>query len=111
MDFFNRAKPPAYKGKAQPPTQSTGFLAGLWCALFGGGAAPAYRRKGETSGATAPDASPCWAGLSGTPQYKTPPEPVGEPEPEVPPMGEPMAEDCSSEPEEVPPEIHIYAGT
>ena len=30
--------------------------------------------KGEKDGATAPDASPCWAGLSQTPQYQTPPE-------------------------------------
>lgn len=111
MNFLFRSSVPGYKGKASSTHNATGFLAGLWCALFGGGGAPTYRKKGEKDGATAPDASPCWSGLSGTPQYKTPPEPVSEPEPEVPPMGEPMAEDCSSEPEGMPPEIHIYPGT
>ena len=113
MDFLFRSNAPGYrgkdKGKASPPTQNaTGFLSGLWCALFGGGVAPAYRTKAGT-GATAPGASPCWAGLSQTPQYKAPPEPAGDPEPEVSPLGEPMAEDCSGdEPQVIPSEIHIY---
>ena len=67
MDFLYKRNAPSYKGKgkASPPTQGvTGFLSGLWCSLFGGGAVPSYRNKGETNGATAPDASPCWAGLS-----------------------------------------------
>lgn len=93
MDFLFRSNAPAYQGKGQgtgkasPPTQSvTGFLSGLWCTLFGGGAAPSY--KGETNGATASSASPWFAGLSQTPQYKTPPEP-SDPEPEPSPSDEP----------------------
>lgn len=113
MDFLFKSNAPGYrsKGKVPPSTQSIGgFLADLWCSLFGGAATPAYHKKGETSGATAPDASPCWAGLSQTPQYKTPPVP-SDPEPETPPCGEPVAEECScDEPEVIPREIHIYPG-
>ena len=113
MDFLFKSNAPGYrsKGKASPPTQNAGFLAGLWCSLFGGGAAPAYRTKGETNGATAPGASPCFAGLSQTPQYKTRPETVSDPEPQASPCGEPTAEDCPcDEPEVIPQEIHIYPG-
>lgn len=115
MDFLFRSNAPGYrgKGKASPTTQNaTGFLAGLWCALFGGGEAPAYRAKGKTNGLTAPEASPCWAGLSQTPQYRTPPEPVSDPEPDQgSPCSEPPAEECPCDvPEGVPPEIHIYPG-
>jgi hypothetical protein len=114
MDFLFRSNVPTYqgkdKGKASPSTQSArGLLAGLWCALFGGGATPAYKTKGQTSGATALDASPCWAGLSQTPQYKTPPEHLSDPEPELSPCDEPVAEECPcDEPEVIPREIHIY---
>ena len=112
MDYLFRSNVPGYrgKGKASPTTQGvTGFLAGLWCSLFGGGAAPSYRTKGETNGATAPEASPCWAGLSQTPQYKAPPEQSSDPEPEGSPCGEPQAEECPcDEPEVIPREIHIY---
>jgi hypothetical protein len=111
MDFLFKSNAPGYrgKGKASPPAQSmTSFLGSLWCSLFGGGAAPAYRKKGETNGATAPEASPCFAGLSQTPQYKTPPEP-SDPEPEPSPCDEPAAEECPcDEPEVIPQEIHIY---
>jgi hypothetical protein len=111
MDFFNRTKPPAYKGNAQPSQGASGFLTGLWCALFGGGAAPAYRSKGQTNGSTASEASPCWMGLSQTPQYKAPTEPPSDPEPEVPPCGgEPMDEESPDEPDVEPREIHIYPG-
>ena len=112
MDNLFKSNAPGYRskgnGKASPPTQNaTGFLTGLWCALFGGGAAPAYRTK-EGTGATAPGASPCFAGLSQTPQYKTPPE-LSDPEPELSPCDEPVAEECPcDEPEVIPREIHIY---
>ncbi len=115
MDFLFRSNAPGYrsKGKASPSAPSTGgFLANLWCSLFGGGAAPSYRSKGQASGATAPDASPCWAGLSQTPQYKAPPEPSDQPEPEPSSPGDDVPEqDCPcDEPAVIPQEIHIYPG-
>ncbi len=115
MDYLFKSNAPGYrskgKGKVSPSTSSAfGFLADLWCSLFGGEAAPAYRNKGETSGATAPGASLCFAGLSQTPQYKAPLEP-SEPEPEPSPCDEPAAEECPcEEPEVIPREIHIYPG-
>ena len=102
MDFLYRTKPPAYKGSGQAqPTARAGFLDGIWCWLFGR-TAPAYRTADGTS---APTASRC-----GSPQYKAPPEgPAGNPYPEPPPTsGEPMGEDCPSEPYVEPREIHIY---
>ena len=111
MDFLFRSNVPGYKGKVSSTHSATGFLAGLWCALFGGGGAPTYRKKGEKDGATASDASPCWTGLSQTPPYRTPPEPGSDPEPEAPPCGEPEAEECPCDaPEVIPREIHIYPG-
>ena len=111
MDILYRSKAPAYKGKATRPAQGRpGFLAGLWCYLFGGGASrQAYRTKdGDRS--TAPVVSRCWWGLTPAPQYKTPPEVTSEPEPEGEPFdGEPLAEDCPcDEGPSVTREIHIY---
>jgi hypothetical protein len=113
MDFIYRSTPPGYKGKAKQLRQGgAGFLSGLWCYLFGGGAAPGYRAKDETNGATSPVVPRCWWGLTAAPQYRTPPAAPSDPEPEVPPCGEPTAEDCSCEPDAgvVPREIHIYPG-
>ena len=110
MDIL-RSNPPAYRGKAASSTQGrAGFLSGLWCYLFGGGAAPGYRVKDETSGATAPVVSRCWWGLTAAPQYATAPERTSEPELEGEPTGEPLAEDCPCEPGVEPREIHIYPG-
>src|SRR5687768_13635122 len=115
MDFLYRSTPPGYKGKGrakQPTQRGAGFLSGLWCYVFGDGASPRYREKDETNGAAAPVVSRCWWGLAAAPQYKTPPEPPGDPEPEVSPCsGEPMAADCPCEPDVERGEIHIYPGS
>ena len=108
IDLIYRSKVPAYKGAAPTAQGRTGVLSGLWCYLFGGGAVPAYRTKSSSKGAPAPTVSRCWWALTGSPQYKAPPEPtVTEPEPEaVPPKAE--ADGCGCEPQVVPQEIHIY---
>ena len=110
MIDFIRSKVPPYKGQKQPTTSGgTGMLSGLWCYLFGGGAAPAYRRPSDggvnDGGATAPVVSRCWWSLTGTPQYQTPPAPSA-PE-DTPCNGDPGDDPTGDEPA-IGREIHIY---
>lgn len=109
IDLINRSKAPAYRGAKSTTNGRAGVLSGLWCYLFGGGAAPAYRGA-NTNGATAPGVSRCWWSLAGSPQYQTPPAPQpSDPDQEVPPdSGEPTGEDCPCEPPVVTREIHFY---
>ena len=112
IDLIYRTQAPGYRGTATPPTARTGLLSGVWCYLFGGGTAPAYKTI-DGRGATAPTVSRCWWSLTGSPQYRTPPvPPASEPEPEASPCdGAPLAEDCSCEPHVEAREIHVYPGT
>jgi len=89
MEFLYRSKPPAYRGSCPPPQQaSNGFLSGIWCNLFGGGGAPAYRTKGGTTGAAGPTGSRCfWQIAPTSPPYKAAPATVpdvgsGDPDPD-----------------------------
>lgn len=110
IDLIYRSKAPAYKGAKSTTSSKPGLLSGFWCYLFGGGSAPAYR-DANTNGATAPTVSRCWWSLSGTPQYKAPPEPAPSgPDQEVPSdEGEPTGEDDPCGPV-VTREIHVYPG-
>lgn len=116
MDILYRSKTPAYKGQATRPAQGRpGFLSGLWCYLFGGGASRQAYRTRDGNRSTAPVVSRCWWGLTPAPQYKTQPEVTSDPEPEGAPCdGEPLAEDCpcDEDPRDEGPrvmrEIHIY---
>ena len=109
MIDFIRSKVPPYKGPNQPTMSGAGMLSGLWCYLFGGGAAPAYRRPSDggvnDGGATAPVVSRCWWSFSGSPQYQTPPTPSAPDDApcDVEQGGDPMGDEPA-----IGREIHIY---
>ena len=79
MEILYRNQAPVYRGCSPPPTQEarSGFLANLWCYLFGSGSAPVYRTKGDKNGSAVKVAPRCWwQAFPSTPQYKAaPPKP------------------------------------
>jgi hypothetical protein len=108
IDLIYRSKAPAYKGATPTTNNRAGLLSGLWCYLFGGGSAPAYRGT-NTNGATAPVPSRCWWSFAGSPRYKAPPPVASDPDQAAPPdEGEPTGEDCAGAGPVVTREIHIY---
>lgn len=76
MDILYRNQPPAYRGcKAPPESAHRGFLAGLWCYLFGSGSAPAYRTKNGQHGSAVKAPDRCWwQAFPSTPAYKPAPD-------------------------------------
>ena len=71
MDILYRTAPVAYRGCSTQPTQSSSFLSGIGCSLFGT-VTPAYKGLDDNV-APATNASRCWWQLfsAGTPSYKT----------------------------------------
>ena len=77
MEILYRSQPPAYRGCSPPPTQArSGFVANLWCYLFGSGSAPAYRTKNGKHGSAVTAAPRCWwQAFPSTPAYRPAPQP------------------------------------
>ncbi len=76
MDILYRNQSPVYRGSNPPPQQArSGFLAGLWCYLFGSGSAPSYRTMNGQGGSAAVTAQKCWwQAFPSTPLYKAAPQ-------------------------------------
>lgn len=110
MEILYRTAPPAYRGCSPQPKQRNGLLSGLWCYLFGGGSAPAYRTKNGKNGSAAPVVSRCWwQAFPSTPEYKPAPSPdLGTA------TGDGAECECPASdeetPEDVPSEVYIVTG-
>jgi hypothetical protein len=114
MDILYRTQPPAYRGCNPPPQQArSGFLAGLWCYLFGSGSAPVYRTMNGQSGSAVMAPDRCWwQAFPSTPIYKSAP-PV--PSPDDAPTGDGGGSACECPAdgdtgEDVPSTVYIVTG-
>ena len=120
MEMLYRTAAPAYRGCHPPPQQRSGFLAGLWCYLFGSGSAPVYRTPHGKNGSAVPAVTRCWwQAFPSTPAYKpAPARAPDEPAPDVPTVPTDGADDAGCEwrepddviPEDDPSAVYIVTG-
>ena len=114
MDILYRNQAPAYRGCNPPPKDArSGFLANLWCYLFGSGSAPTYRTKGDKNGSAVTVAPRCWwQAFPSTPPYKAVPSKLSPDDVSTDLGGDPAC-DCPAEGEtgeDVPSTVYIVTG-